>query len=125
MRFSSLSLRLSTSTHLCSKVCAPKINMAVTDSMPDSKSVQPALFRAKAPPDSKSVQPGSKDATSIDATNGTWYQKAPLTNSVTTKEKFDKTKFEKNFKIPKAEEIRDSLFHYQCNCKLWKLNSKS
>ena len=100
--------------------------MAVSDTMPDSKSTHPAFLKANSKRDSSGDMPtqpakeSSKEDPSKDASTGTWYKKAPLTQNVPTKAKLKKKQSQNNLETSKAEVIKDSLFHYQCNCHLCK-----
>ena len=57
--------------------------MAVSDSMPDSKSTQSAFFKAN-------TQSGSKEAPTKDTSTGIWYKKDSLTQNVPIKAKLKK-----------------------------------
>ena len=96
--------------------------MAVFDSMSDSKSTQSAFLKAKTQSAFIKANPqsGSKEAPTKDSSTGTWYKKDTLTQNVPIKAKLKKNKRQKNIETSKAEVIKDSLFHYQCNCHLCK-----
>ena len=68
--------------------------MAVSDSMPDSKSPQSAFVKAKTQSAFLKANPqsGSKEAPTKDASTGTWYKKAPLTQNVPIKAKLKNNK---------------------------------
>ena len=72
-------------------------------STPDNMSNQPALLRAN---------------NIVNDNDGTWYHKSKITDPVSDKKKLEKSKSKQESSTLETNEIRDSLFHFNCRCSL-------
>ena len=74
-------------------------------SIPENMSNQSALLRANS---------------SVKESDGTWYRKANISGPVLAPKKLAASKSKQQFASPNTDEIRDSLFHFNCWCSMCK-----